>query len=104
MRTLKGGLINHSPSENHFNQSSDSSPTLHHYQHFYGEVEYWKPYDMLEILKATLSETVLGHAKQIVKYRDWVAHGKNPRKLPSALIKPIDAYDTLNEIINTLPD
>ncbi len=31
MRTLKGGLTNQSPSENHSNQSSDSEPTLPHY-------------------------------------------------------------------------
>ncbi len=34
MRTLKGGLTNHSPSENHSNHSSDREPTLHHY-HYY---------------------------------------------------------------------
>ncbi len=28
---MKGGLTNHSPSENHSNHSSDISPTLHHY-------------------------------------------------------------------------
>jgi len=43
------------------------------YEHFYTEVEYWKPYDMLEMLKDTVSPALLGHAKQIVKYRDWVA-------------------------------
>jgi hypothetical protein len=74
------------------------------YEHFYDEVEYWKPYDMLDMLKATLSSTLLGHARQIVKYRDWVAHGRTPKKLPSAIIKPSEAYKTLNEIINTLPD
>ncbi len=29
---MKGGLTNQSPSENHSNQSSDSEPTLPHYQ------------------------------------------------------------------------
>ncbi len=29
---MKGGLTNHSPSENHSNQSSDREPTLHHHQ------------------------------------------------------------------------
>ncbi len=32
MRALKGGLTNQSPSVNHSNQSSDSTPTLPHYQ------------------------------------------------------------------------
>jgi hypothetical protein len=42
-------------------------------------------------------------AKQILEYRDWVAHGKNPNKLPSATyLKPKIVYETLNEIINTL--
>jgi hypothetical protein len=31
MKTMKGGLTNHSPSSNHSNHSSDISLTLHHY-------------------------------------------------------------------------
>lgn len=91
-------------------QQSMQPPTLANsfYQHLYKEVEYWKPADILDFLKDSLFLTVggknlIGVAKQILEYRDWVAHGKNPHKLPSAIyLKPKIVYETLNEIINTL--
>ncbi len=78
------------------------------YRHFHKEAEYWKPVEILDFLKDSLFVTTaeknqMGLAKQILEYRDWVAHGKNPNRLPSAKeLKPKTAYDTLNEIINTL--
>ncbi len=91
-------------------QQSMQPPTLadSFYQHLYKEVEYWKPADILDFLKDSLFTTVggknlIGVAKQILEYRDWVAHGKNPHKLPSAIyLKPKIVYETLDEIINTL--
>jgi len=91
-------------------QKSMQPPTLadSFYQHLYKEVEYWKPAEILDFLKDSLFTTVggknlIGVAKQILEYRDWVAHGKNPRKLPSATyLKPKIVYETLDEIINTL--
>jgi len=85
-------------------------PTLGNsfYQYLYKEIEYWKPTDILDFLKESLFTTqndknLIGLAKQILVYRDWVAHGKNPHKLPSAThLKPKQAYDTLNKIINIL--
>ncbi|HAI68481.1 MAG TPA: hypothetical protein DCM38_03475 [Gammaproteobacteria bacterium] len=91
-------------------QKSMQPPTLadSFYQHLYKEVEYWKPAEILDFLKESLFTTVggknlIGIAKQILEYRDWVAHGKNPRKLPSATyLKPKIVYETLDEIVNTL--
>ncbi len=75
------------------------------YQHFEKEVEFWKPGEILDFLKESLFKNrihLIGHAKQILAYRDWVAHGKNPKNPPSSDIKPLAAYNTLNEIVETL--
>jgi len=78
------------------------------YQHLYREIEYWKLTDILDFLKESLFTTqsgkkLIGLTKQILVYRDWVAHGKNPHKLPPAThLPPKQTYDTLNEIIETL--
>ncbi len=78
------------------------------YQHFAKEVEYWRPAEMLDFLKDSLfamaeGRKLIGVAKQVLEYRDWVAHGKNPGKLPAApAIKPKDVYACLNEIVTTL--
>jgi hypothetical protein len=82
-------------------------PALGHsiYQHFEKEVEFWKPAEILDFLKDSLFKNqpdLIGHAKQILAYRDWVAHGKNPNKPPATDMKPLAAYKTLNEIIETL--
>ncbi|MCP4695775.1 MAG: hypothetical protein GY862_02840 [Gammaproteobacteria bacterium] len=74
------------------------------YEHFYKEVEYWKANELLDLLKSPLPNKtdVIGQAKQVVKYRDWVAHGKNQAKrLPSNIV-PSAAYGTLDDIINEL--
>ena len=77
------------------------------YEHYYREVEYWSPEDMLGLLKRSLFTTPeqgnrLGIAKQIYEYRNWVAHGKNPQKPPHAQITPKPAYDTLTEVVESL--
>jgi len=75
------------------------------YEYFCDEVEFWKPNQMLDLLKKTLFTShshLIGQAKQILAYRDWVAHGKNPNKHPSSSIRAKFAYDTLNDIVETL--
>ncbi len=75
------------------------------YEHFEKEVEFWKPGEILDVLKDSLfnQQTMLiGHAKQILAYRDWVAHGKNPNRPPPTDLKPLAAYKTLNDIVETL--
>jgi hypothetical protein len=69
------------------------------------EVEFWKATEILDFLKEGLfngKPGLIGHAKQILAYRDWVGHGKNPKKPPSTDMKPVAAYNTLNEIVETL--
>jgi len=75
------------------------------YAYFCDEVEFWKPNQMLDLLKKTLfisHSNLIGQAKQTLAYRDWVAHGKNPNKHPSSNIKAKFAYDTLTDILETL--
>ncbi len=75
------------------------------YEYFCDEVEFWKPNQMLDLLKKTLFisySNLIGQAKQTLAYRDWVAHGKNPNKQPSSRIKAKFAYDTLTDIVETL--
>jgi len=73
------------------------------YQQLYRELEFWKPDDMLDLLKSILpGSNLIGQAKQILEYRDWVAHGKNPENHPSANITPKFAYNTLTEIVQLI--
>lgn len=53
------------------------------YLYIEAEIEFWKPEDILEkVLKSTLnpSSYLTGQAKQILQYRNWIAHSKNPNK------------------------
>jgi len=64
-----------------------------------------KSYQILDLLKKSIFTTnshIIGQAKQILTYRDWVAHGKNPNKLPSSNITARFAYKILNKIVETL--
>jgi hypothetical protein len=75
------------------------------YEYFCDEVEFWKPNQMLDLLKKSLFTNhshIIGQAKQILAYRDWVAHGKNPNKHPSSNVRAKFAYNTLNNIVETL--
>jgi len=68
------------------------------------EIEFWKPEDILEkILKSTLSPSsyLVGQAKQILQYRNWIAHGKNPQK-NATRITPEFAHKVLDEIVTIL--
>ncbi len=76
-----------------------------YYQHVYHEIDYWKPEDILDLLKHSLfkaDEQQIGRTKEVLKYRDWVAHGKNPNKMPSSTITPKLAYDRLYSLTETL--
>lgn len=79
------------------------------YAHFESQVERWKPEDMLKIIKkslfagSTTNQQLVGHADQIYEYRNWIAHGRNPNKPPSATVTPNAAYNTLNTLLGLLP-
>jgi len=67
------------------------------------KVEYWKFDEILDIYKSFIDNHLIGRAKNIKKYRDWVVH-KNPNKQPPANITPTLAYNTLSEILERLED
>lgn len=76
------------------------------YQHYQKEVEFWKPDEILEFIKNLITEQnnnidLIGHAKQIYTYRNWVAHGKKAGRMPSH-ITPATAYETLTQITDIL--
>jgi hypothetical protein len=66
------------------------------------DMEYWRNEDVLDVFKSVTDNRLIGHAKQIKRYRDWVAH-RNPRHTRPASVTPRNAYKTLMEIVSTLP-
>jgi hypothetical protein len=76
-----------------------------YYEHLSKEIEYWKPMEILDLLKRSLfkgNEQLIELAKDILKYRNWVAHGRNPNHLPSMNITPQMAYERLDDVISIL--
>lgn len=73
------------------------------YVYFEKEVEFWKAEDILDLLKNTLASRayLIGQAKQVLQYRDWIAHGKKLHKIPPK-ITPVYAFDILNEIVDLM--
>src|SRR5260370_38465306 len=54
-------------------------------------VERWRPDDRLDILKGFVNPERVGQAKEVRKFRDWIAH-KNPRRRPSKEVDPASTY------------
>lgn len=65
------------------------------------EIEYWRVDDILNIFKSIISSDLIGQAKQVKKYRDWVAH-KNIKKGSPQNVPPQTAYIILSEILRQL--
>ena len=76
-----------------------------YYEHLYKEIEYWKPAEILSILKRSLfknNQQLIELAEDVLKYRNWVAHGRNPdNPAPVNVTSPM-AYSRLDAIINIL--
>lgn len=76
------------------------------YSHFFEEVEYWKPDEILDFLKLNLlkhNPQLAGEAKAIYHYRSWIVHGKSDRTSnKSSPISTEMAYATLDDIIQIL--
>ncbi|QTA78108.1 Uncharacterized protein dnl_03200 [Desulfonema limicola] len=65
------------------------------------DIEYRKTEDVLDMFKSYIDSDLIGQAKQIKKYRDWVAH-RNVNKGTPANVPPHNAYRILSEIIDKL--
>jgi hypothetical protein len=65
----------------------------------------WKIGDVLDLLKDLLKDEInperLGDAKNIKKYRDWVAH-RNPKRPPPSKTDPPTAYRILSGILDAV--
>ncbi|MGO8820288.1 MAG: hypothetical protein ACLQO6_03550 [Desulfomonilaceae bacterium] len=64
-------------------------------------IEYCNIDTLLDVFKAFVDPKLIGNAKQIKDYRDWVAH-RNPRKLPDANTTPKSAHAVLSNIIRAI--
>lgn len=65
------------------------------------QVEYARFDDLLDVYKKVVDSNLIGRAKQIKDYRDWIVH-RNPRKIvPSTDSR--SARDVLGAIIDQLP-
>jgi len=64
------------------------------------DLQRWPLDDVLDVYKAALDANLVGLAKQVKDYRDWVAHGK--KGPPDARIDPRMAYDRLSDILGAL--
>lgn len=62
------------------------------------EIEYWRIDDILDMLKVIIDSTLIGNAKQVKQYRDWVAH-RNVNKGSPPNVPPQNAYQILSEIL-----
>lgn len=65
------------------------------------DIEYWKPADMLDLFRPLVNEELIMQAKQIKKYRDWIAH-KNPSKPAPANVLPQTAYKILSLFVEEI--
>lgn len=64
-------------------------------------IEYWKIGEVLDLYKVLVPADLIGQAKQVKRYRDWVAH-KNPKKPSPAKITAELAYEVLASVLQQL--
>lgn len=64
-------------------------------------IEYWRPDEILDLFKGIVDPRLIGMAKQIKKYRDWLAH-KNERRGHDGKTDPRMAYEVLSDIIRSI--
>jgi hypothetical protein len=62
-------------------------------------VERWTMTDMLFALRDIVDGATRGQVKQVYEYRNWVAHGKNPSRVPTANTSPAPVYALLSQFI-----
>lgn len=64
-------------------------------------IRYWRIEDVLDILKGIVDPELIGKAKEIKKYRDWLAHRDQQRK-PDKTTGAEFAYQILSRIMETI--
>lgn len=59
--------------------------------------------DLIDLFSRSHDKDLAGKVKQIYRYRNWVAHGKRPEKVP-AKTDPVSAHYYLSEFLNRLEE
>lgn len=73
------------------------------YEKLDSEIEYWRIDEMLDLLKGPIDASLIGNAKQIKAYRDWIAH-RNERKPSPGQVTPRSAYFVLSAVIENISE
>lgn len=69
------------------------------------EIERWSISEIIDLFDFAVDGNLRGKLKQILEYRNWIAHGKNPNALPSIRkTEPKTTYDTILEFIKKIKD
>lgn len=68
---------------------------------FKSEVEYWRFDEILDLFKPELDVNLIGRAKQIKRYRDWIAH-RNSNKEPPAKVSPDTVFEVLSKVVSEI--
>ncbi len=68
---------------------------------FDDKMERWRNDDILDIFKTVVDSRLIGDAKNINSYRNWIAH-RNIKKGNPGTIKPGTAYNVLSAILTSL--
>jgi hypothetical protein len=64
------------------------------------DMEYWKlSSEVLVLFSNRVSGNVIGQVRQVINYRDWVAHGRSADRRPSNVI-PRYAFKILTEFLS----
>lgn len=67
------------------------------------EIERWQISEIIDLFDFAVDGSVRGKMKQILGYRNWIAHGKNPGKLPSIRnVEPKTTYETIDKFITQI--
>jgi hypothetical protein len=67
------------------------------------EIERWRIGEIIDLFNFAVDGEVRGKLKQILQYRNWIAHGKNPNDLPSVRsTDPKTTYETIQEFVSQL--
>lgn len=67
------------------------------------EIERWRIGEIIDLFTFAVDGDVRGRLKQILKYRNWIAHGRNPNDFPSVpSTDPKTAYETILEFVSQM--
>lgn len=66
------------------------------------DIEFWNIAERLLTVFPGVNDRVRGKVKQVIAFRNWVAHGKRIDQLPPVNLTPEDAYQRLTEFLEQL--